>query len=505
MKFILLLTLLTFQSVAQEIPKTIDLENIATKGLDKNVAKVFHQTKELILKARKEENTSIETEGIKQWCYLLHNYNFLDQAKSCYYWIGMQFKTDARWPYLFAKATHESGDLDSAINGYKQALMRQKNYLPAHYHLIRIAMQKGDLHTAFELYSQVPTVLRLTSSMINLTGDLFAQVENHHIAIGYYQQALQLLPEANSLHYKIAQNYQMLEMPDLAQEYLSKAGQIRIALIDPYYQDVKNTIIGEIPYLIKAKTALQQLNFKQAIVDYNKALEFNPKSNTAKTNIAVAYFQDNQIDKAQEIFENLIEESHDNLKVLYNLAVIAKVQNNITTAINYYKKYRSLDNQDTLVNNELAEIYYALKKYEKVIELAEEKIMATDEKMQLSKAKSLVHLQRYDEAIELLTEIDKYKPNNNEVMLLLAKLYSQVPDKSLRNAEQSLKYALKAYNNSTDQLSYWQLLMALDESQKCSELNNKMKEFSLNYKIDKQQVISRFALQRGDELRCQLD
>ncbi len=505
MKKILILLLLATQCLAQEPSKHVDLDNISTKGFDKNVAKVFKQTKKLILKSRKEKDRQTEMLGTEQWCYLLHNFKFLEQAKDCYFLVGMETKSEANWPYLYGKAALQQGNVADAIIGFEQALKKEVNYLPAHYYLIQIAIEQGDLLKAFEFHSRVPANLRLTANMLNVSGDMFTQVENYYVANGYYQQAITLVPKADSLNYKIAQNYQLLEKSELAIKYLSKSGHVGIALPDPYYQQVKDTTVGEIPYLIKGKTALSNLDFKQAIKLYKKALDFNPESNSAQINIAVAYFQNKQVSKALEIFEKLYKETPNNLKVLYNLAIIAIFQNETSKAINYFETFRNINNQDKGVNNELAKLYYQIKEYDKVIEIGNEAVMAVDEKMQLLKAKSLVHTKQFFQALELLTEINKYKPNNNEVLLLLAKLYSQVPDSKLRNAELSVKYAQNAFENEASQLSYWQLIIALDEAEKCTEMEKIVGDFAQLVKVEKQQVKSQLALQRGEELRCKID
>jgi tetratricopeptide (TPR) repeat protein len=505
MKKILILVIIATSCFAQEDKKQLNLDNISTKGLDKNVAKVFKETKQLILKSRKNKDESAELLGSKQWCYLLHNFDFLEQAKDCYFIIGMDAKSEANWPYLYGKAALQQGNIADAIIGFDQTLIRDINYLPAHYYLIQLAMQQGELLTAFEYHSKVPANLKLTANMLNLTGDLFTQVENFYVAIGYYQQALKLVPKADSLNYKIAQNYQNLDQIDLAKEFIIKSGKIGILLPDPYFQQVLDTTVGEIPYLIKAKTALNKQEFKKAIQFYEKALKFNPNSNSAKINIAVAYFQDNQIEKAFENFKQLNKESPENLKVIYNLAIIAKTQNKFNLAIDYLNQYRKYNVQDSAVNLELAKLYYQTKQYGEVIKIAAIKNEENMEEIQLLNAKSLIQTEQFSKAISLLTQIHQHKPQNQEVLLLLAKLYSQVPNRELRKAELSYQYAQMAFNIEPNQLSYWELLMALDEAEKCQEFEEISEKFAQLINTETQFILSEFSNQRGSDYRCKLE
>ena len=505
MKKLLILLLWANFGLTETNKNQVDLENISTDGLDKDVASVFAETKALIIKSRSEKDKQLEQLGTKKWCYLLHNFSFLEQAKNCYFLIGMDAKNEASWPYLYGKAALEQGNVEDALNGFIQTINRDSNYLPAHYYLIQLSIENGDLLQAFKLNGNVPANLKLTAKMLDISGDLYTQVENYHVANGFYKQALSLAPQSNRINYKIAQNYQRLEQSEMAEKYFGISGQFGITLIDPYYQQVKDTTVGEVPYLIQAKKALSNNDYKQAISLYTKAIEFNPKSKSARINIAVAYFQDGQISKSQSLFEKLKEEYPHNLKLIYNLAAIAKSKNNSNLAIDYFEMYRKINNQDKLVNSELAELYYQNKLYDNVIEVSNETLMADDEKSQLLKAKSFVHSEKYSEAVELLTQINKHKPNNNEVLLLLAKLFSQAPDNNVRNAELSLVYAKKAFKNVVNPLSYWQLIMALDESVHCDELMQVISDFSESINTKEQEIFSRLSLQRGDELRCKID
>ncbi|MBL4659140.1 MAG: tetratricopeptide repeat protein [Alcanivoracaceae bacterium] len=480
----------------------IDLDNISTKGLDKNVAKVFKQTKFLIEKARKKADSDLEFSASKEWCLLLHNFDFLQQAKDCYYTIGMDAKKEAKWAYLYGKAALEQGNMDDVEKGFKQAIHRDNHYLPAHYYLIKTAMQEGDLHKAFAYKAQVPIELQLTAHMLKINGDLYFEVENYHVAIGYYQQTLVGVPNAKSINYKIAQAYHALGQREIAEKYLALSNEVGIKLLDPYYQEVKNTTVGEIPYLIKGKAALVHGDLPKAIKAYQKALEYNPESKSAKLNIAVAYYQDNQVEAARQLFKEIIISDPKQTLAIYNLATIAQAENDLQTSMMYFEKFRLINSTDELVNYNLAALYYQINSYEKVVDLVNNSSMQSHETIQVLKAKSLVQLQQYAQAIDLLQEINKHKADNREVLLILAKLLSQVPNLNLRNAQRSLNYAKQAVALKKDALSVWQLIMAQDESGHCEEIQASLEELALTLKVDSAQAYTRLSQQRGDELQC---
>lgn len=509
-KILITLVLLSFtlklsadETIATEQnSKSIDLDNISTQGLDENVIAVFAQTRAIIMQARKDADTELEFSASKEWCLLLHNFDFLEQAKDCYYTIGTDAKTEAKWPYLYGKAALEQGNMQDAEKGLIEALIRDINYLPAHYYLIKSAFEQGNIRAAFNLKSQLPVELQLNSIILELYGDLYYEVENHYVAIGYYQQALHLVAKAKRINYKIGRAYLALGEETLAQQYINNSNQVGIKLTDPYYQEVKNTTVGEIPYLIKGKAALVHGDNKLAIEAYNKALAYNPESQTARLNSAVAYFRDQQLQKAKSLFSEILASNPSQTTALYNLAIIAQADNELLKAIDYLQQYNAIIENDAEVNSQLAQLYYRSRDYQKCIDICQLEIFNGNEKIQLLKAKSLVQLGHYAQATELLKEIHKHKADNREVLLLLAKLLSQGPDLSLRDAQQSLAYAKKAVEIKKDPLSYWQLIMAQDEAKQCTELLSTIEAFSAELKIQAQQTYLKLSQQRGDDLKC---
>jgi tetratricopeptide (TPR) repeat protein len=488
----------------QVVDTSLDLHQISLNGLDQDVKQIFQETKSLIEKARSEKDANTEFNATKSWCLLLHNYDFLIAAKECYYKIGLDEKNNAKWPYLYAKASLDNGETEDAIIGFVETLYRDINYLPAHYYLVLSAMQQGNLKTAFQRLNNIPVELMLTSIVLKLSGDLYFEVENYYVAIGYYLQALVLAPDSRNLNYKIARAYQLLGQTELAEEHTEKSNSVGILLIDPYYQEVKQQIVGEIPFLIKAKKAIENSDPQAAIELYQKALEFNPKSESGLINIAVAYYQTNQIEKAKSSFESVLAINPNQTKALFNLATIYMSQQLFESSIDYFQRYMQINSSDKEVLSTLAELYYQTQQYQKTLDLlsAGNDIKTTE--IQFIKAKSQIQLENYDQAIEILTAINENDTNNLQVLLALAKIYSQVPNKEVRNPELAFKFANMAFDLNKNVQTYWQLLLVLDESEKCADLEAKMLEFSSLVKAPIEQVKAQLIQNRADELKCSI-
>jgi len=206
------------QELVEELP--LDLNHISVKGLDQDVKQVFLETKGLIEEARTKKDSDTEFRATKSWCLLLHNYDFLIAAKECYFTIGLDDKENAKWPYLYGKDSLDNGETDASVIGFVETIRRDNNYLPSHSYLVQSAMEAGNLKTSFPLVSHISVELKLSFILLNLSGDLYFEVENYYVAIGYYLQALKLAPDSGNLNYKIARAYQVLEQTETAQEYL---------------------------------------------------------------------------------------------------------------------------------------------------------------------------------------------------------------------------------------------------------------------------------------------
>jgi tetratricopeptide (TPR) repeat protein len=352
------------------------------------------------------------------------------------------------------------------------------------------------------MQNNIPLSLQLVAIILKIKGDLYHEVENYHVAIGYYKQALNSVPQANRINYLIAQSYQALGQLQQAKKYLSLSGEAGIKLTDPYYQEVKNTTVGEIPYLIKAKSSLVHGDIKQAIKEYNKALEFNPSSESAMVNLGVSYYQNKQLEEAQKRFEQVLQSNPQQLVALYNLATILRQQNKIEQSTKYFEDYLQLNANDNEAKVNLAQLYYQQQKYDQVVNLANTKSMASNEAVQILKAQSLSYQQHYAEAMALMNEINKFKPGNRSLLLMLSNLYSQVPELTLRDAEQSLLFATQANNLKQDSMSMWHIIIALDEAGKCKELALILNEFAQLVNKKPADIYKQLGQKRGNNLRC---
>ncbi len=509
MKIQFVLILLLSQSIhaneSNESNSTIDLSNVSLEGLDENVSNNFIQIKKLIFNARDKQDRETELLASMNWCMLLHNFDFLEQAMSCYYIIGLDDKENAKWPYLYANSAMQKGDFDSAIKGLSETIKREKNYLPAYYYLIKYALNKNQISEAFDYLSQVPSTLQQNSSFLDLKGDMHKHIEQYYVAIGFYKQALVLVPQAKSLNYKIAKSYQALQQIKKANKFFDDTNASTIKLIDPYFQEVKSKIVGEIPYLIKAKASLLNGAYNLAIEDYEKALQYNPESETALVNSGVSFFKLKKIDNAIDYFQRALKLNPRQLTALFNMAYISSIKKQWNDAIAYYERYNKINLTDQETSSELAKIYYQQQRYSKVMAITQLPHMRTHFDTQFLKAQVYIQQEKYLDAINWLKEINQNHPNDFKILMALSKILSQAPSLAVRDSQQSLTYISEAFGIKQNEQSYWQLILVLDENNKCTDLNKRIHEFSEMFGIKLNHVVETVKQERRANLRCVID
>ena len=502
--FILVLTISSSIYAQEErVEKTlINLDNISLKGMDRNVKKAFNQTKDIIISARKENDIKTQFEAGSQWCMMLQNYDFLQQAKECYLIIGNEDKENPQWPYLFALSSNKQGEIEDSKIGFKETLRRNINYLPAHFHRIDLDIQQGDLKSAFLTADQVPVEFKLSSPILKLMGDLYYEVENYHVSIGYYKQALDANPMAKSLNYKIGQAYLKLSKEDQAETYISESNSTGVTVVDPYLMIVKNQTVGEVPFLIKAKKALQNKDYSSAINNYKKALEYNPESESGWVNLAVSYYQNQQIEMAKSGFRKALSINPNQKTALFNMANLAFTEGRQLEAMDLFQRLNQLTPNDVQATSKLIALYSANQQHQKIIKLLEAKENIGLDQFFFQKATSYTALGQFESAILVLEQILQNQPNSIEALIALAKIHSQAPDKTIRNAKKSLEYAEKAFGLHKNTKSYWQYIHALDQSKKCKKLGQLMEEFAGLVNVNQKEVEEELQKQRADQLNC---
>ena len=162
-----------------------------------------------------------------------HIAELLDAAAEAYAQAGRSAPADVRWPYYLGMVHQTRGELEPAAASFERVLAQQPGNLAARLRLAEAQLRLNRLDAARESFA---AVLRLDANSAAATRGLgqLASIDGRPSeAARYLERALELQPEASSLHYPLAQAYRKLGDPAAARIHLDQRGERQVSFPDP--------------------------------------------------------------------------------------------------------------------------------------------------------------------------------------------------------------------------------------------------------------------------------
>jgi len=204
-------------------------------------------------------------------------------------------KKDPKYQYNMGLFYLNSGNIDEAVKYFNAALSLNPRYDVAFYSLGLAYSMKGNFEEAVKNYQ---TCLKLNPSLADA-----------HNLMGTAYQEMGLLDKAEQ-EFKIAiadANYRLKELPyyNLAKLYAAKNNFDEALVYAEKSIEMKNNF--SMGYNLKGMILENLSRYKEAIESYEKALVYIAKDKDVDIhfNLAVAYFKNNELSKAKELFMNI--------------------------------------------------------------------------------------------------------------------------------------------------------------------------------------------------------
>jgi tetratricopeptide (TPR) repeat protein len=209
---------------------------------------------------------------------------------------------------------------------------------------------------------------------------------------------------------------------------------------------------------IKGKLAELKFNYFEALENYNAALKYDKspgiysalsnlyfdlgKYNESYSNIqkALSYDQNNinyleqkanaylgldNLDKAAEVYENILARDSSYSYGLYTLARIYQELKQPSKAILIYEKITDRIGFDYDVLRRMYEIYYSYKEYEKCGDVLKAVLQLDPYDSEIIEQLAMLYIRqdKYQEAKDIYEELLRLNPNNKEMQTELVKIY----------------------------------------------------------------------------------
>ena len=208
--------------------------------------------------------------------------------------------------YNLGIVLREQGDVDQAIEHYREAVALRPDYAEAHYNLGRLLAEKGQLDDAIVHYERAASINPADAAAQNNLGVTLFGIGRADDAIAHYQKALEIRPDyaeasCNLANVLIAKG-----------DFDGAIARYRTCLaVIPDQEEAQYNL---------ASALLRTGHTEEAIVEYQKVLQMHPESADTHANLGIAFLTNGRVRDAMAEYNKALQISPENLAALSNLA-----------------------------------------------------------------------------------------------------------------------------------------------------------------------------------------
>lgn len=385
---------------------------------------------------------------------LYHTYDFLEAADVCYRNAHTLMPREFRWIYLLGRLSEGQGQPQKAVEYYQQASNIEPNDLAALLRLAetQLALNRPDL--AEPLFQEAISRDPYPSSAAALVGlgKISLAHGNAEQAIDYFEAALAMQPQANSIHYPLAMAHRQLGDVEKAREHLQKRGPRQPDFPDPIMEELRELQTGKQFFWALGTVALSEGKFEEAAEAFREMVAADPAEPIAHMDLGTALLQLGDVGGALTEYQEALQLSSGNPRLHYNLGLAYTLQKAQTKALEHYRTAVDLDPGFEKAHFNAANLLMRLQDqtqaeqhYARVVELN-----PSDAFARFMQAMAYVRLGHYQEAQSLLEESHRAFPEDVDITHALARLLAASPDGSVRNGRLALELLQKVFISQGD-------------------------------------------------------
>ena len=247
------------------------------------------------------------------------------------------------WAYYSAYLAQEDGNMQLALSRFKLALELDPEYLPARYRLAQVNLELNQLDEAYTLFHELLSNEELKAAAHNGLGQVFLMKQEYTSAAEHFTQALELAPEANSIHYPLALSLRAAGNKQLAKQHLKQYGKRELVIEDRLVEALEALKDPASRHFVAAMTAVIRKEYVNAINEFRDGFEYEPENAAARTSYARVLYLNNDKEKSREQLNQVIAQKPDKTLALFLLAVLNDESGKKKEAAELYRRVIKLD------------------------------------------------------------------------------------------------------------------------------------------------------------------
>ncbi len=402
---------------------------------------------------------------------LYHAYEFTDSAEACYLNASLLRPKDYRWLHLLGQLNQKAGNLEKSAAFYESARKIAPDYVATAANLGSIYLQLDRLGEARREFEAALALDPGCAAADYGRGEVALAEQRYSDAVDHFLAALKRVPHANRIHYSLAMAYRGMGDLEKARVHLKQRGMVGVRAADPLMDEALGLLRGERVHLLQGRLAFNAGRFEAAARAFAKAVQAEPESIRARTNLGSALGQMGDLQGAVEQLRAVLVVDPQNRTAHFNLGTIFVRQAEHSQAIDHFAAVLESNSTDIEANRELAKSLLQVGRDDEAVTYLSKAVSLApgDEASLIRLAGLLVRRNRYKETLDLLEDAHRRFPQRVRTANALARLLAGCPDAELRNGQRSLRLAMQAYN-ATKLLDHGgTVAMALAQLGRCRE------------------------------------
>ena len=358
--------------------------------------------------------------------------------------------------FLLGTVYFDKGDMESAIDSFKDCLRINEHFQPAIEKLLQAYEAIGQLSTAISLLEQRVTA-KPRAADYNTLGIHYYNIGEVAMAVDAFKSAVALDPYHKASKHNLHQLFREQALHAISDKDFESAKETFEKIKQLYPMDTTT-------YMLMGEGYARAGLYKTAIDYYHKALKLNPVSRITKCGLAQSYNNYGVALRNSRKWDDAIAAYHKALEIqptfhiartnlsdaYWQKANTLRKSGQVDEAINAYLELQKLAPKDTQISSLLGELYLKKRNFSAAVTAFHKVYLSAPDAPQArhnliaayhQSAQYLIDRKDYESAIELLQKAVVVAPAESNIRVSLAHAYQSIGD--YKRAQTEVAYVLK--------------------------------------------------------------
>jgi tetratricopeptide (TPR) repeat protein len=253
---------------------------------------------------------------------LLTAAEYYDAAEVCFENARTLAPRDRRWPYFLGHVYRLENDPARAISAFEQALALSPDEVPALVWLADMHLAQSRPEAAEPLLTRARSLEQESGAVRFGLGRVALARNDFAGAVTHLERALQLAPQASSVHYPLALAYRGLGRRAEAEAHLRQRGEVDLPPADPLLDGLFGLLQNASAHEVRGSRAMAERRWDDAVASLRQAIELAPGNAFSRLNLATSLYMRGDADGALEQYRAAVRLSPGLARAHFGIGVL---------------------------------------------------------------------------------------------------------------------------------------------------------------------------------------